>query len=352
MSEDLTRYESLILFDGSTFFVSQPNGDVEAGTAEGYVHDDVRHLSTWRLLVDGRPLRGITSHAVDYYGGRIVCTPEGDDPPYSVCRDRFVTEGVHEDVVVRNHRDAELALRLELHFDSDFADVMEIQQPDGPVVDGPRSVSRGDRSATLRYERDGFRRSTTIAFGEPVALSDGAAVFELTPPPHGEWETCIDVIPESEAEEQEPLLRCGSFGKGEPEMPLALDEWFARAPTLVTDDRALERTYAQSLLDLASLRIRPREVTKHAMPAGGIPWFMAVFGRDSIVAAFEAPPSSRRSPSRRSRRWPACRPTTGTTSETPSPGRCRTSSVAASSPASASRRTPRTTAPMTPRSSG
>jgi glycogen debranching enzyme len=74
-------------------------------------------------------------------------------------------------------------------------------------------------------------------------------------------------------------------------MPMSLDEWLEAAPQLETDDDELERTYRQSLLDLAALRIRPDDVTiKWAMPAGGLPWFMTIFGRDSLIAAYEAMP--------------------------------------------------------------
>jgi hypothetical protein len=80
------------------------NGDVQAEEAEGYFHDDVRHLSTWCLLVNGEPLKGITARAVDYYSARVYAAPEAATPPHSVRRDRFVAEGVHEDVVVTNQR--------------------------------------------------------------------------------------------------------------------------------------------------------------------------------------------------------------------------------------------------------
>src|SRR5207253_1498301 len=47
----------------------------------------------------------------------------------------------------------------------------------------------------------------------------------------------------------------------------------------------------QSLLDLAALRIRPDTVRiKSAMPGGGVPWFLTIFGRDSLIASYEALP--------------------------------------------------------------
>src|ERR671936_728790 len=95
----------LIILDGCTFFYSDANGDVEAQEAEGLFYEDVRHLSRWLVRVDGHELAPLTSRRVDYYSARIVCKPDNasdDRPPLSVRRDRFVTDGVHEDVVVEN----------------------------------------------------------------------------------------------------------------------------------------------------------------------------------------------------------------------------------------------------------
>ena len=44
---------NLLLLDGCTFFLSQENGDVESRAPEGFFYSDVRHLSQWRLLIDG-----------------------------------------------------------------------------------------------------------------------------------------------------------------------------------------------------------------------------------------------------------------------------------------------------------
>lgn len=92
---------SLTLLDGSTFFVTEANGDVDATRVDGLFHEDMRHLSLWQVRVDGRRLHPITTAAVDYYSGRIHAIPEGDAGgehfPLSVRRDRFVTGGVHGD---------------------------------------------------------------------------------------------------------------------------------------------------------------------------------------------------------------------------------------------------------------
>src|SRR5260370_13219383 len=109
--------ESLVVLDGSTFFVSDPNGNVDPGQeASGFFFRDTRHLSTWRLLLNGRPMRLLTVRTPDYYSAQIFGTlgtaRVGLNPTILVRRDRFVSDGVHEDVVLDNNSHSDQKIRL------------------------------------------------------------------------------------------------------------------------------------------------------------------------------------------------------------------------------------------------
>ena len=115
------------------------------------------------------------------------------------------------------------------------------------------------------------------------------ATFRVHLKPRETWKLCVDVTPIVNGERKPPLLRCDAFHDHAPKMPQSLDDWLKTAPYLDTDDPTLGRTYRQSLLDLAALRVRPDSLTiKWAMPGGGLPWFMTVFGRDSLITAYES----------------------------------------------------------------
>ncbi len=189
--------DELIALDGCTFFYSDPNGDLEAEGGEGLFYQDVRHLSRWLLLVDGEGVEALTSRLVDYYSARIVCTrgaAPGDAPTLAIRRDRFVSEGVHEDVVLENLTGEEQSVRLEFVFGSDFADVLEAQER-GRNTEGRQWQEVGARTVTLWSERDGYRRGTALTFSRRGRLTGRAVTFALQLRPRARWALCVDMTP-------------------------------------------------------------------------------------------------------------------------------------------------------------
>ena len=69
-----------------------------------------------------------------------------------------------------------------------------------------------------------------------------------------------------------------------------LERWLAAAPVLTAELPAVARTYRASLSDLAALRMHPDLARNATLPAAGLPWFMAMFGRDTLITSFQALP--------------------------------------------------------------
>ena len=84
------------------------------------------------------------------------------------------------------------------------------------------------------------------------------------------------------------------YGRGRmqarPDMERSLDRWIDDAPRLKCDWEPLKRTYRRSLIDLAALQFSPPVLGGRSLPAAGLPWFMTMFGRDSIFTSLQSLP--------------------------------------------------------------
>ena len=283
----------LVVLNGSTFFVSYAVGDADGRRTEGLFHDDVRHLSLWRLLVEGEPLRVLTSRLAAHHTGNVFGTlPRaqiGDNPPISVRRDRMVSVGMHEHLAVTNHSESRVALSLVLEIGTDFADLFEVK--DGVPAIGRATAQVDGRTLTLSTAEPGFSRATVVDFdcGDELTLEVAAARFALDLAPRQTWHCCIDVTCVVDGVTHTPTVSCGR-GARPNVVDTAYGEWRERLPTVTSGNDLIAHAFRQSVDDLLALCFRPWPDLPWVVPAAGQPWFMAVFGRDSVIAAYQALP--------------------------------------------------------------
>ncbi len=289
--------ETVSILEGNTFIVSDRRGDVDASPSEpeGLFHNDTRFLSKWKLTVDGTSPAVLSTDDVQYFAAQFFLAPSSGtiyvDSSISIIRKRFVGRGFHEDVDVLNHGSKEVDLEVRIEAAADFADLFEVKDALSKKGQLYHKVERG--KLVLGYRREGFVRETWITATAPETESDESGLtFRLHLDPHAEWATCLDVITALDGLEQPH--HTVKYGHGEdrarPNMELTLEEWMEEAPTLSSNWDHLDRTYARSLVDLAALRYFPLLLPGEAMPAAGLPWFMTMFGRDSIITSYQALP--------------------------------------------------------------
>jgi len=288
----MAAMDTISILDGSTFVVSDRRGDIEARPDQphGLFYRDTRFLSRWQLTVDGVAPDVISTSSPDYFAAQFFLVPPSDtiykNAYLSVHRKRFVGEGFHEDVTVLNHDNEPATIELRLAAGADFADLFEVKDALDKKGETYREVRDG--TLVLGYRRDDFVRETHITVVEPAEVSEEGFVFRLEVPPHGEWTTCVIVQPVAET----ACVVKYDHGETEakPNMKLSLSEWLEQAPELESDWDALEHIYRQSMVDLAALRFYSDIIPDASLPAAGLPWFMTLFGRDSLITSFQALP--------------------------------------------------------------
>ncbi|CAN5569936.1 glycogen debranching N-terminal domain-containing protein [soil metagenome] len=283
----------LAVMQGSAFFFSDERGDVRPRGAEGLFVADVRHLSLWQLLVEGAPTLLLSSHEVAPGEARVYGTLDAadlrHDPPLSVARVRRIRDGVHERVIIESHSSHDQHLRVELRFASDFKDIFEARAgrlASAAAGEGTTWTERDGLEVRLCHEHEGFKRVTQVAFDAPFELVHDRARFDVRLAPRTRWELCIRVSCSGDGIER-PATETRSRAGGSEE---ATEDLIARAPALQSGSELLGRAYAQSLADLGALGLAPTDTVAAGVPAGGLPWFMALFGRDSLIAAYGALP--------------------------------------------------------------
>jgi glycogen debranching enzyme len=282
------RPGQISILEGSTFIVSKENGDIDAAmdATDGLFYRDTRHLSRWDLRINGRELAALSAEVIEYDEVFFfLIEPTGSmyrNPSLSVVRRRHVGEGMQEQIEVTNHGLAPMQVELSLLFAADFADIFEIK--DKLMKIGELSRRSAEGRAVLAYQREDFRRETTIR-ARDAFFTDQSLTFRLTLAPRETWNGDIEVSVATDHDRPVPKRQ-----RHQPNMPDSLDEWLAAVPHLATDSDDLRRIYHRSLVDLAALRFYPETVPDSSLPAAGLPWFMALFGRDSLITSYQALP--------------------------------------------------------------
>jgi glycogen debranching enzyme len=105
--------------------------------------------------------------------------------------------------------------------------------------------------------------------------------------PRARWELRIDIVTSSEGEEVMPRLAERRFGDEIARVRESLAAWHLRVPQLRATWDDLAQAFGRSVSDLASLRMRGSDGGLGKLPAAGMPWFMTVFGRDTIITCLQ-----------------------------------------------------------------
>jgi glycogen debranching enzyme len=289
----------LRILEGSTFCICDERGDLGDETS-GFFAEDTRFLSRLRLTVNGqRPLL-LSSGRVEYFSAAFFLrNPLAGGLPQdsvSIVRERFVGDGMQDRLIVGNESMEPVQFELALEFASDFADIFAVKQHDFSLGDPlraaplpPRAEPRFDAENgqfVLEDAEEGSQARTQILLSRTGETDGGSVRYRIELAPRQRWELTVDVFVSSDGEIMSPRAAERTFGDERTRVRDSLAAWELRVPQLRSSWDALQHAFGRSVADLASLRMRG-ENGLGKLPAAGCPWFMAVFGRDTIITCLQ-----------------------------------------------------------------
>lgn len=282
---------AVTVVEGSSFCISSAGGDILADLTQGLFYQDTRILSCWCLTVNGLPLEPLLPRVLEPYRavfiGRARSARGHADSPLVVERERLVGAGLREDIVIRNYSAQPVECVLELQVASDFADLFDVKI--GRTMSDAQPVRRVQGDELLLEAVRHRRRRGILVHGRGADVGEGLLRFEALIPARGKWSTNIIVTPL--VEQGLPADRfVASTSPFELEAARRHRAWGESAPQLDLANDEIARVLRRSHEDLGSLRIFDPAHPGRAVVAAGAPWFMALFGRDSLLTAYMSLP--------------------------------------------------------------
>ncbi|MFR9751959.1 glycogen debranching N-terminal domain-containing protein [Nocardia sp. 004] len=280
---------SVTLVEGGTFCLSNRLGDVEPGKPHGLFFRDARVLSRWELLVNGRPAEPLSVLSPEAFAARFVLRrpPQAGlaDSTLLVVRERIVADGMHELLTLENMGREPTAVLLELHVDADFIDLFAVKE--GRAGNTRADVTVADSELVLHDYADrsrGISISTTVE----AEVLPGTMIWRVIVPVGECWQTEIIAQPTLGNQRFQAVAPGAHYGVSAPGRKI--EAWRDTATDITTSDPVLTRILRRTESDLGALQIHDESSEARPFVAAGAPWFMTLFGRDSLLTAWMALP--------------------------------------------------------------
>lgn len=273
------------LISGRSFALSDSDGNMQPSLTQGLFVLDTRALSRWVLTLDGEPVEvlGVDSPVpfrVTFMGrGRPVHGHA--DADVVLQRKRSFDMGMHEEITVTNHGLQPVELDLGLQVDCDFAGLFEVKE--SRVV--PRERRRRVDGHSIRFTRpgDSDAREVAVHLDPDALIEDGAARWHILLPERSTWSTRVSVT----VAQAGTVVGPRGPGRGIVGLPHP-DRDSEDAFQVISDNSSLTRVTQRTDEDLDALRIHDDEHPDQSLIAAGAPWFMTLFGRDSLLTSWMA----------------------------------------------------------------
>lgn len=282
------------LIEAETFCIAGPSGQIRSGGEQGLYIRDTRVLSTLLLRLDGQeplPLTGAASSpsAARFSAWWRAAEDRDPDPRLTVERRRVVSGSLWEEIRLVNHGVEPVHVEVSLEAAADFAYIFDVKH-------GHASPSQpGDVHAEgLAFESPLTSQRCELRAVPSADLTDGRLgllTWRVELPARGDWqvELCVGYRDRGQAFVWPTRAWPKAVEAPRDARPLAeTRQW--HTPLLRCSDQRVPELFAQAAADLESLVIQDPAAPEDRFLAAGSPWYLTLFGRDSLLSAFMALP--------------------------------------------------------------
>lgn len=276
----------LTLVDGSSYCISTETGDITPGDAHGLYFRDTRVISGWRLLIDGAPPEVLATITDEPFAARFIGrrAPRPGRGTLFVERRRYVSDGMREDIVLCNLSGEDTVTRLTLLVEADLADIFAVRGAT-PTPHLERSFTAGDGELTGHVRGLDREYGVRVGCAPTATAAPGLLFLSLVVPAHAEQTVTLRVRPSQDgAEPPDPFPSNTPIEESVPARRMR--DWEDAAPTFQSQHPTATATVDRCLADLGALRVYDIPEADGPVIAAGSPWFMTLFGRDSLLTAW------------------------------------------------------------------
>jgi glycogen debranching enzyme len=289
----------IAIHQGQIILLTEPDGQIAWPSDKGLYFFDTRLLTAWAVYADGEPWDLLSGGAVTYDTARLfltnqtVLTDSGEIPARTLgfMLSRRLDGGLHEDLDITNHGPKPVRFNLEIVIRCDFADIFEVKRRKiirrGHIV---TDWSAAEQRLSTTYRNADFERAISVrpsSTSPHMVYANGRLSFEVRLDPGAAWHCCLLYDFTDGARRFAAPADCAHHTSRSAHANSG-EAWRQGAVRIRTSNEEFYRFYVQALDDMAALRLEMAGTDGAVMfPAAGLPWFVAPFGRDSLIASLQ-----------------------------------------------------------------
>ena len=290
----------IAIHQAMTVLVTESDGQINWPSDKGLYFFDTRLISAWSVYANGTPWDLLNGGAVNFDAARIFLTNQAfvtEDGPipgrpwpssWPACWTRGCTKTWISPTTARS-RSASTWRSPSVRI-SPTCSTSRPNVTSAAATSPPTGRSRG-RPCAPTYRNADFARSVAVSVGRSdsrAVFANGRLSFEVNLPPGGRWHCCLLYEFADGDKRYRAPHDCAIEAPSQSAQAQAHRDWRQTVLKLRTSNEEFYRFYHQAIDDMAALRL-PIEGTDHMvfLPAAGLPWFMAPFGRDSLIVSLQ-----------------------------------------------------------------